>query len=103
MEKVSLNDSKHGFQLISGKFIAKSKSALDWAKCIIKTKGFFGLYIGYRIHLLRDIIGTGFYFSSYETFKFLMTNGTEASPWIHMMGGGIAGIISSLVIYPIDS
>jgi hypothetical protein len=36
---------------------------------IIKRHGVRGLYTGFRLHAMRDTIGTGMYFAIYDTVK----------------------------------
>lgn len=75
------------------------------ARRLMKQRGIAGLYSGYRLHLLRDTIGTGIYFMSYESVKQLLANarGNEpTSPHAVLIAGGLCGIISWACIYPID-
>ncbi|KAJ3287473.1 hypothetical protein HK104_008563 [Borealophlyctis nickersoniae] len=81
----------------------KPMSTWGWAKRIVELKGLPGLYSGYGAYLLRDVLGTGMYFCGYETCKFLLTpEGGKAGPMIHMLGGGMAGTLSWIVLFPID-
>lgn len=36
---------------------------------IVRRHGFLGLYTGFRIHAMRDTMGSALYFSVYETVK----------------------------------
>lgn len=38
-------------------------------KRVIARQGVLGLWTGFRLHLLRDVIGSGIYFGVYETTK----------------------------------
>ena len=79
------------------------KSTWEWAKYIFRSRGFSGMYTGFPSHLTRDLLGTAVYFSIYETFKEIATpSGQKAGPLIHMLGGGLAGTFSWLIIFPID-
>ncbi|KAL7623888.1 hypothetical protein AAE478_005444 [Parahypoxylon ruwenzoriense] len=40
---------------------------------IVKHRGFTGMYTGLNLHLLRDTLGTGIYFATYESSKQLLT------------------------------
>ena len=56
-----------------------------------------GLYAGYRLHLLRDTIGTSIYFVTYESAKQLMANArgkSPTSPYAVVVAGGLCGIVS---------
>ncbi|KAJ3185027.1 hypothetical protein HDU87_002593 [Geranomyces variabilis] len=85
-----------------------TKSTTEWARHIVNMKGPSGLYSGYSIHLVRDAIGTAFYFSGYEFCKHVLTKylgtGADGQPGAvtYMLAGGIAGTLSWLVLFPID-
>ncbi|KAF4551732.1 putative mitochondrial carrier protein 14 [Elsinoe fawcettii] len=75
------------------------------ARQLIKDRGFMGLYSGYKLHLVRDTIGTCIYFTTYETAKQIFGNARGASPtspFAVMAGGGLCGIVSWMCTYPID-
>ncbi|KAF9576626.1 hypothetical protein EC968_006973 [Mortierella alpina] len=98
--------------------------ASSWrtAKAIVQKKGWTGLYKGANLHVSRDMLGTGIYFSSYETIKRLMSetiehikphphNSAESvtttqlkgpGPMVHFLAGGLCGVFSWLVVFPID-
>ncbi|KAJ3157483.1 hypothetical protein HDU86_003375 [Geranomyces michiganensis] len=87
-----------------------TKSTTEWARHIVNIKGPTGLYAGYSMHLIRDAIGTAFYFSGYEFCKHVLSTspylGTDADgqprALTYMLAGGIAGSLSWLVLFPID-
>lgn len=70
---------------------------------IVKHRGFAGLYTGLTMHILRDSIGTGIYFGTYETVKQTMTTVGNNSSLAVVVSGGLCGIVSWAMIYPIDS
>ncbi|KAI9235088.1 MAG: mitochondrial carrier domain-containing protein [Podila humilis] len=99
--------------------------ASSWrtAKAIVQKKGWLGLYSGVNLHIARDMLGTGIYFSSYETIKRLMSETIEhirphpaagpgatattthlkgPGPMVHFFAGGLCGVFSWLVVFPID-
>ncbi|KAF9901155.1 hypothetical protein BX616_002357 [Lobosporangium transversale] len=103
--------------------------ASSWktAKAIVQKKGWTGLYKGANLHIARDLLGTGIYFSSYETIKRLMSETIEhirphhdmkptsgsaetpmtaqfkgPGPMVHFFAGGLCGVFSWLVVFPID-
>ena len=89
----------------SGKSVAESSAMATaqsgpWktAKRLVRDRGVFrGLYAGYRLHLLRDTIGTCIYFITYESVKQLMANARgkdPTSPNAVMIAGGLCGIVS---------
>ncbi|KAF8947612.1 hypothetical protein BGZ47_008504 [Haplosporangium gracile] len=97
-------------------------SSWKTTKAIVQKKGLIGLYKGVNLHIARDMLGTGIYFSSYETIKRLMsetiehvrphhhttaTSGTTTTlkgpgPMVHFFAGGLCGVFSWLVVFPID-
>ncbi|KAI9141259.1 mitochondrial carrier domain-containing protein [Paraphysoderma sedebokerense] len=62
------------------------------------------LYYGFGSQFLKDSIGTGVYFASYEVLKRVLSriSGNEAGPMIHLVSGGLCGMIAWTVIFPID-
>ena len=70
----------------------------------MRKKGFFGLYTGYKWHAPMDILGTSVYFAIYETVKFHGPKDSNGSPlpWVSVTGGGLAGALSWIVVFPID-
>ena len=82
-------------------------SSLSVVKSIVKSDGLKGLYFGGVVTGLRDSIGYGFYFWSYELTKRLLLSRQhdpflEASTVDVLMSGGIAGVITWASIYPLD-
>ncbi|KAF2759486.1 mitochondrial carrier [Pseudovirgaria hyperparasitica] len=76
------------------------------AKQIVKYRGFAGLYSGFHLHTLRDTIGTGIYFMTYESAKQVLANArgnSPTSPAAVVVAGGLCGLVSWACIYPIDS
>ncbi|KAL1956199.1 hypothetical protein VTO42DRAFT_7546 [Malbranchea cinnamomea] len=82
-------------------------SVSSWrvAKEIWKSQGPRGLYFGGVVTSLRDSIGYGFYFWSYELCKRLMTTEHESQHQEAakiLCGGGIAGIVTWASVFPLD-
>jgi solute carrier family 25 (mitochondrial carnitine/acylcarnitine transporter), member 20/29 len=72
-----------------------------------KQHGIRGLYLGGAITSVRDSVGYGFYFSSYELSRRLIDIGQTAcevnvGEMDVLVSGGIAGIITWASIYPLD-
>ncbi|RKP31735.1 integral membrane ornithine transporter of mitochondria [Metschnikowia bicuspidata] len=85
-----------------------SYTTAETLKVITKHLGYKGLYSGYRYHALRDSVGSGVYFSVYESFKWAsnaVLNGdpTKSSPVSILAAGGISGATSWIVIFPFDT
>ncbi|CAI5755791.1 unnamed protein product [Candida verbasci] len=86
----------------------QSSSTLYIVKQILKYDGFSGLYSGYKFHIMRDSISTGFYYSIYESMKWAMNdlinkNPVESSPISILLSGGISGVFSWIIIFPVDT
>ncbi|KAI2631720.1 mitochondrial carrier protein [Xylaria nigripes] len=84
-----------------------NKGTIKTLRNIVKHRGFAGMYTGLNLHLLRDTLGTGIYFATYESSKQLLTtfSGTDAhkNPVAVLAAGALCGIVSWALIYPIDS
>jgi hypothetical protein len=85
----------------------QNKGTFKTAKNIIKHRGIAGLYSGFNLHLLRDTLGTAIYFMTYESAKQLLTtyrgDRSPTNPFAVVVAGGICGVVSWAMIYPIDS
>ncbi|KAF2745764.1 mitochondrial carrier [Sporormia fimetaria CBS 119925] len=76
------------------------------AQNLVKLRGWLGLYSGFHLHLLRDTIGTGIYFVTYESAKQLLSNtrgNAPSSPLSVVIAGGLCGLVSWACIFPIDT
>jgi hypothetical protein len=69
---------------------------------IVKHRGVTGMYTGLNLHLLRDTLGTGIYFATYESSKQLLTtfSGKDAhkNPIAVLVAGALCGIVSWAMI-----
>ncbi|MCJ1255725.1 hypothetical protein MMC24_003542 [Lignoscripta atroalba] len=85
----------------------QQKGTFKTARNIILHRGVMGLYSGFHLHLLRDTIGTGIYFMTYESGKQLLVkfqgSSSPTSPLSVTVAGGLCGLVSWACIYPIDS
>jgi len=98
---------------------AQTSSCSSWAitKGIIRSEGVRGLYFGGVVTALRDSIGYGFYFWSYELSTQYMLprieeSGTQPLPessktrWEEaakvLLCGGLAGVVTWASIFPLD-
>ncbi|KAJ5949689.1 mitochondrial carrier [Penicillium verhagenii] len=73
---------------------------------IVKRHGFRGLYTGFRLHVLRDTVGSGLYFSVYETVKQVAAKelGDNKSPFgAPMIAGAICSTVPWVCTYPLDT
>ncbi|MCJ1475338.1 hypothetical protein MMC13_004000 [Lambiella insularis] len=84
----------------------EGKGTLSTAKEIIKTQGPLGLWTGVRMHMIRDTIGTGVYFMTYESMKQLIVKyqgaASPTSPTAVALAGAACGIFSWIATYHID-
>ncbi|KHO01125.1 Mitochondrial carrier protein [Metarhizium album ARSEF 1941] len=83
---------------------ASSESSWCIAQNILEKKGLRGFYLGGVITALRDSIGYGFYFWSYELANrhWPSTMQDQAAPKI-LLCGGLAGIVTWASVFPLDS
>jgi solute carrier family 25 carnitine/acylcarnitine transporter 20/29 len=86
-------------------------AASSWGitKGILRREGIRGLYFGGVVTALRDSIGYGFYFWSYEvSTRFMMSkvrergSDTEEAAKV-LLCGGLAGVVTWTSIFPLDA
>ncbi|KAJ9625382.1 hypothetical protein H2204_010355 [Knufia peltigerae] len=81
----------------------------SWAsmKLIIQRRGPLGLWTGFRLHMLRDLVGSGIYFGVYETTKQTLNSyyGAEKANSLGAIAaaGAVCGIGAWVVTYPLDT
>ncbi|KAE8145278.1 mitochondrial carrier [Aspergillus avenaceus] len=79
---------------------------IEAIKQIVQRYGIRGLYTGFRLHALRDTLGSGLYFSVYETVKQLAAKelGPDKSPFGGpMIAGAICSTVPWFCTYPLDT
>jgi len=104
----------------------QNKGTLKTMKNIVKHRGITGLYTGFKLHLsklalcglqaliaalimlvVRDTLGTGIYFMTYESGKQLLTtfggDGAHSNPLAVLVAGGLCGIVSWAMICGLSS
>ncbi|KAG0136570.1 mitochondrial carrier domain-containing protein [Tuber indicum] len=79
------------------------KGTFQSAKSIVQNRGIWGLYSGFHLHFIRDTLGTAMYFSFYESGKQLFASSSGAGPLAIATSGGLCGLLSWVLVYPIDS
>lgn len=83
------------------------KNSLHCGMSIYRESGIRGLYKGHVSMLIREAIGCGLYFLTFEwVIRNMLSEGqsfSEASPLIHFLGGGCAGVVFWTSIYPVDA
>ncbi|KAI6045703.1 hypothetical protein EDC04DRAFT_2558982 [Pisolithus marmoratus] len=97
-----------GIQLI------KPPNTIEAVRDIVRTHGKSGLYLGFRLHFLRDTSGTALYFFEYDAMRHLLgrQRSGEQGPTPHWLPipvslipficGSFAGVTSWALIYPLD-
>ncbi|KAF4992071.1 hypothetical protein FGRMN_7422 [Fusarium graminum] len=97
-------------ELIKCRAQLASPPVSSWAiaKQIWKAEGVRGFYFGGSVTAIRDSIGYGFYFWSYElSTRWLATEPGEESSFQHeaakvLLCGGLAGVATWASIFPLD-
>jgi hypothetical protein len=80
-------------------------STLDFLYIFVSST--FTFLLPTNVALVRDTVGTGIYFATYETSKQILVSyrgdSSPASPLAVVTAGGLCGAMSWILIYPIDS
>ncbi|KAK6535162.1 hypothetical protein TWF694_001636 [Orbilia ellipsospora] len=103
LKQSKVADGKEKENFVKAYSKMKGAGTLESAKRIVGTRGLRGLYSGFHLHLTRDILGTGLYFTMYETFKRTFSSSEGTSHLAIAASGGLCGLLSWAMIYPIDS
>ncbi|KAG1772809.1 hypothetical protein EDD22DRAFT_976463 [Suillus occidentalis] len=94
--------------------MVKPPNTIDAVREIFRTHGLSGLWIGFRLHFVRDTAGTALYFFEYDAIRHLLgrQRSGEQGPtpaWlpiptslIPFVCGSLAGVTSWALIYPLD-
>lgn len=82
--------------------VKESSTSWSAAQHIVQRKGIFGLWSGLRCHTARETLGTSIYFGTYETAKRVLSGTGESGPMTHLAAGGLCGVFSWLVVFPVD-
>jgi len=59
--------------------------------------------MGWGLILARDAVGTGFYFSAYETLKYLLSGTGVPGPITYAISGAFCGVVAWCLVFPIDT
>lgn len=96
-------------ELIKCRAQLSSPPASSWsiAKQIVRSEGLKGLYYGGVVTALRDSIGYGFYFWSYELSTQLMLSTKPEKSFSQdaarvLLCGGLAGVVTWASVFPLD-
>lgn len=97
-----------------GLSITKPPGTFQAVREIFSANGLGGLYTGFRLHFLRDTVGTALYFLEYDGVRHLLgrqRSGEQGStpPWLPIPAsvvpfvcGSFSGVTSWALIYPLD-
>ena len=103
-DSVGLADKSEGSKISESKHTSKGRRPFPSTRLaynIFMERGIQGLYAGYRLHLLRDTIGTSIYFIAYESTKQLMGNArgkSATSPFAVAVAGAFCGLASWTIV-----
>ncbi|KAL7619944.1 hypothetical protein AAE478_010491 [Parahypoxylon ruwenzoriense] len=97
-------------ELIKCRAQLSSPPASSWAiaKQVFRAEGIKGLYFGGVVTALRDSIGYGFYFWSYELSSKWVESGRQNSSAFSqdaakvLLCGGLAGVVTWASVFPLD-
>ncbi|KAL6715079.1 hypothetical protein ACLMJK_007340 [Lecanora helva] len=83
------------------------KGSIKTAMNVVKHRGYLGLWSGFRLHMLRDSIGSTIYFATYESVKQILVkfqgSNNPTSPLSVAIAGGLCGTAGWICTYPIDT
>ena len=84
---------------------AKYSGTIDCLKQLYKEGGYRSLNRGFVATLFRDLIGSSFYFASYEFLKyeFRSLDHENSLPYSALCAGGFAGIFGWMASIPLDT
>ncbi|KAH8106855.1 hypothetical protein BXZ70DRAFT_1074595 [Cristinia sonorae] len=94
--------------------LIKPPGTAEAIRDIFRSNGLLGLYTGFRLHFVRDTLGTALYFFEYDGLRHIMgrlPSGEQGeSPyWLPLHSslvpffcGSVAGVTSWALIYPLD-
>lgn len=102
-QQIVLVINKEANMGINSKLLPKTVNEVFYN--IVKYEGAFGLYSGFKYHLIRDSLSTGLFFAVYESTKMIVNEITpERFQLLSVpISGVVAGIISWLTVFPIDT
>ncbi|THU87261.1 mitochondrial carrier [Dendrothele bispora CBS 962.96] len=94
--------------------LSKAPGTFEAVREIFLTNGISGLYTGFRLHFVRDTLGTALYFLEYDGMRHLMgrQRSGEQGPtpswlpinasFVPFLCGSLSGVTSWALIYPLD-
>jgi solute carrier family 25 (mitochondrial carnitine/acylcarnitine transporter), member 20/29 len=77
-------------------------SSYNALRQIVRERGVGGLYTGFRLHLVRDVVGSGIFFGVYEALKQSLNSAYGVSevnaPGAVMFAGAVCGVLAWCVV-----
>ncbi|TVY34253.1 Solute carrier family 25 member [Lachnellula occidentalis] len=95
-------------ELVKCRAQLSTSSSWNITKEIIRAEGIRGMYFGGAVTALRDSVGYGFYFWSYElgtrfmTSSFSQSNSSAQEAAQVLLCGGLAGVVTWASVFPLD-
>ncbi|TKA48799.1 hypothetical protein B0A55_11900 [Friedmanniomyces simplex] len=92
-------------ELVKCRAQVSSQSSLEVTRALWKQGKLRGLYLGGGVTSVRDAVGYGFYFWSYELVKHAMTGEEDSQNQQALkilLCGGLAGVVTWTSIFPLD-
>lgn len=96
-------------QMVSSPSVQGGVSSWGITKEVLRTEGVRGLYFGGVVTALRDSIGYGFYFWSYELSSRILEEKVTRTEWGNgqeaakvLLCGGLAGVVTWASVFPLD-
>lgn len=79
------------------------RGPIECSRFLYRHNGIRSIYKGFNITMLRNASSYGVYFASYELVKLkLQMNKDSSTPFEMFVAGGVGGVLSWAVIYPLD-
>jgi len=97
-----------------GVTLVKPPTTMQAVYDIMRSSGFLGLYNGFRLHILRDTLGTALYFMEYDGMRHILGRNLQGEQgptpaWLPIphslvpfFCGSLSGVSSWALIYPLD-
>ncbi|KZV72923.1 mitochondrial carrier [Peniophora sp. CONT] len=97
-----------------GVTLRRAPNTISAVREIVRERGPFGMYNGFKLHFMRDTLGTSLYFLEYDSMRHLLgrfPSGEQGPtpPWLPIPAslvpffcGSLAGVTSWALIYPLD-
>ena len=83
--------------------VGREKSILECARAITKTNGTFGVYLGWRLHALKEMVGNIGLFTGFEAGNALFLSLGLPTPVATCLGGSVSGVLYYFLPHPFDT